>query len=153
MSARFLELIARYYDACSSGDADGVTATTTSDVVHYFLAPNHGSSPVRGGDHLGHYWRKVHGLIDPVWVVDHGIAQDDEAAIEWSMFWTPQGHAGRVVSRGAEWFMFRHGRIAEIRSYYRQEPFDTELEGFPYADRGYSAHGAVHSRRHSPAVE
>ena len=56
-----LALIARYYDACSSGDADGVSATTTADVVHYFLAPNPGSTPVRGGEHLGRYWRKVHG--------------------------------------------------------------------------------------------
>ena len=64
------------------------------------------------------------------------------------MYWTPQGHDGRVVTRGAEWFAFRDGRIAEIRSYYRQEPFDTELEGFAYGDRGYSTHEAVRSRRH-----
>ena len=69
-------------------------ATTTADVVHYFLAPNPGSTPVRGGEHLGRYWRKVHAMIGAVWVVDHGIAQGDEAVTEWSMFWTPQGHDG-----------------------------------------------------------
>ena len=122
-------------------------ATTTSDVVHYFLSPNPGSAPVRGGEHLGRYWRKVHaddrrrsGSSTTA------IVQGDEAVIEWSMFWTPQGHDGRVVTRGAEWFTFRDGRIAEIRSYYRQEPFDTELEGFAYDDRGYSTHEAVRSR-------
>ena len=148
----YLALIARYYDACSSGDTEGVLATTTSDVVHYFLAPNPGSTPVRGGEHLGRYWRKVHAMIDAVWVVDHGIVQGHEAVIEWSMFWTPQGRGGRVATRGAEWFTFRDGHIAEIRSYYRQEPFDTELEGFAYAEQGYSTHEAVRSHRHSPAV-
>jgi ketosteroid isomerase-like protein len=40
MSEEQLDLIAQYYDACSTGDTDGVIATTTSDVVHYFLSPN-----------------------------------------------------------------------------------------------------------------
>ncbi|WCB93288.1 hypothetical protein DSM104299_02000 [Baekduia alba] len=152
MSPDHLALIARYYDACSRGDAEGVTATVTADVVHYFLAPNVGSAPVRGAEHLGRYWRKVHGAIAPVWVVDHGIVQDDEAVIEWSMFWRPAGASERVVTRGAEWFALRDGRIAEIRSYYRQEAADSELDGFPYATRGYSLHDAVRSARHDPAL-
>jgi hypothetical protein len=127
-----------------------VTATATADVVHYFLAPNVGSTPVRGGEHLGRYWRKVHGAIAPVWVVDHGIVQGEEAVIEWSMFWLPPGASDRVVTRGAEWFVLRDERIAEIRSYYRQQPSDSELDGFPYADRGYSVHDAVRSARHEP---
>lgn len=147
-----LALIARYYDACSAGDADGVAATTTEDVVHFFLAPNVGSAPVRGGEHLARYWRKVHTMIAPVWVVDHGIVQEDEAVIEWSMFWTPYGATDAVVTRGAEWFVLRDGRIAEIRSYYRQEQADAELEGFLYAERGYSVHGAVRSARHEPSL-
>jgi ketosteroid isomerase-like protein len=147
-----LALIARYYDACSRGDAEGVTATVTDDVVHFFLAPNVGSAPVRGGEHLGRYWRKVHANIAAVWVVDHGIVQGDEAVIEWSMFWRPPGGAERVVTRGAEWFVLRDDAIAEIRSYYRQEAADTELEGFPYAARGYSTHDAVRSARHEPTL-
>ena len=146
-----LALIARYYDACSRGDADGVVATTSVDVVHWFLAPNIGSRPVRGAEHLGRYWRKVHGMIAPVWVVDHGIVEGDEAVIEWSMFW--QARTQRVVTRGAEWFVLRDGFIAEIRSYYRQEPEDAELEGFPYASRGYSVHGSEHSDRHLPRLK
>jgi ketosteroid isomerase-like protein len=147
-----LTLIARYYDACSSGDAHGVASTVTEDVVHYFLEGNAGSAPVHGAEHLARYWRKVHGLIDPIWVVDHGIAADDEAVIEWSMFWKPPGTEQRVVTRGAEWFVVRGRRIAEIRSYYRQKPLDTELDGFPYSERGYSIHDAVRSRRHAPAI-
>ena len=152
MNGEPLALVARYYDACSNGDADGVAATTTDDVVHFFLAPNLGSAPVRGAAHLGRYWRKVHRMIAAVWVVDHGIAAADEAVIEWSMYWRPQDAAQRVVTRGAEWFAFRDGRIAEIRSYYRQEDADAELAGFPYAERGYSTHGAVRSARHAPRL-
>jgi len=143
-----LELLTRYYDACSAGDADGVAATVTGDVVHYFLAPNVGSAPVAGAEHLGRYWRKVQGMLDARWVVDRLVADGDEAVIEWTMFWTPQGEPGRVATRGAEWFALRDGRIAEIRSYYRQEPATTELEGFPYAERGYSAHGREYSALH-----
>jgi ketosteroid isomerase-like protein len=152
MGEEQLDLIAQYYDACSTGDTDGVIATTTSDVVHYFLSPNPGAAPVRGGEHLGRYWRKVHRMIRPLWVVDHGVVQGNEAVIEWSMYWTPKGHDARVVTRGAEWFAFRDGRIAEIRSYYRQESFDTELDGFAYGDRGYSTHEAARSGRHIPEV-
>ena len=144
-----LDLIARYYDACSGGDAEGVAACCTSEVVHWFLAPNVGSTPVRGAEHLGRYWRKVHGVIDPVWVVDHGIEAGDEAVIEWSMFWRA-GSGERVVTRGAEWFVLREGHIAEIRSYYRQEQHDAQLDAFPYAERGYSGHGAERSARHTP---
>jgi ketosteroid isomerase-like protein len=148
-----LTLIATYYDACSRGDAEGVSATMCNDVTHWFLAPNIGSRAVHGGEQLGRYWRRVHELIAPVWVVDHGIVDGPEAVIEWSMFWVPVGQSVRVVTRGAEWFVLREGRIAEIRSYYRQESGDSELDGFPYSDRGYSIHGSERSTRHDPILE
>ena len=45
----------------------------------------------------------------------------------------------RIATRGAEWFTFAaDGRITEIRSYYQQREQTTELDGFPYAERGYS---------------
>jgi ketosteroid isomerase-like protein len=144
-----LELIAGYYDACSRGDAQGVADTACGDVVHWFLAPNVGSAPVRGAEHLGRYWRKVHRMIAPTWVVDHGICSGAEAVIEWSMFWQP-ADGSRVVTRGAEWFVLRDERIAEIRSYYQQQTRDSELDGFPYAVRGYSVHGSERSERHQP---
>ena len=151
MPADALERIARYYDACSNGDAEGVAETLCPDVVHWFLAPNQGSTPVHGAEHLGRYWRKVHGMIAPTWVVDHGICSGSEAVIEWSMFWQP-ADGPRVVTRGAEWFTFRHDKIAEIRSYYQQRAGDSELHSFPYETRGYSVHGAEHSQRHRPVL-
>jgi ketosteroid isomerase-like protein len=134
-----LDVVRRYYDGCSAGDVEEMRATLTDDVVHYFLAPNVGSAPVRGGEHLARYWRKVAGMIEARWVVDHGLVGEREAVIEWTMFWRPQGATSRVATRGAEWFVFAaDGRIAEIRSYYQQQPKTTELDGFPYAARGYS---------------
>ena len=134
-----LEVVRRYYEGCSTGDVEAMRATLADDVVHYFLAPNAGSAPVHGGEHLARYWRKVTGMIDARWVVDHGLVGDGEAVIEWTMYWRPAGGDARVATRGAEWFVFADdGRIAEIRSYYQQRPETTELDGFPYAARGYS---------------
>jgi ketosteroid isomerase-like protein len=144
-----LAVIRRYYDGCSAGDVDAMRATLADDVVHYFLAPNVGSAPVSGAEHLARYWRKVAGMLDARWVVDHAIAGVGEAVIEWTMFWRPRGGTARVATRGAEWFTFAaDGRIAEIRSYYQQQPATTELEGFPYAARGYSTDGAECSAIH-----
>jgi ketosteroid isomerase-like protein len=134
-----LDVVRRYYDGCSAGDVAAMRATLADDVVHYFLAPNVGSAPVRGGEHLARYWRKVAGTIEARWVVDHALVGDGETVIEWTMFWRPQGAGARVATRGAEWFVFApDGRIAEIRSYYQQRPETTELDGFPYGARGYS---------------
>lgn len=140
------ETIEAYYAGCSNGDVAAMTATLDDDVVHWFLAPNTGSAPVRGGEHLARYWRKVAALIRARWVVDHylgGSGGDaDEAVIEWTMFWLPPGRTERVATRGAEWFTFAaDGRITEIRSYYQQRPDTTELDGFPYEQRGYSITG------------
>ena len=71
-----LEVVRRYYDGCSAGDVEAMRATLADDVVHYFLAPNVGSAPVRGGEHLARYWRKVAGMIEARWVVDHALTGD-----------------------------------------------------------------------------
>jgi ketosteroid isomerase-like protein len=134
------ELITRYYDACSTGDVDALVETVTDDVVHYFLAPNPGSKPVAGGEHLAHYWRKAQSRIGGRWTVDAIVAEGDEAVIEWTLFWdTPGGE--RVATRGAEWYRFRDGRIAEIRAYYQQLDRTSELEGYDYDGRRYAQIG------------
>jgi ketosteroid isomerase-like protein len=136
---RHRRTIERYYLGCSTADVEMMVGTLDSDVVHWFLAPNPGSAPVRGGEHLARYWRKVAGLIDARWLVDHCLEGDAEAVIEWTMSWRPGGTGERVATRGAEWFTFApDGRITEIRSYYQQRSETTELDGFPYAERGYS---------------
>ena len=135
--------IERYYLGCSTADVEMMVGTLDPEVVHWFLAPNPGSAPVRGGEHLARYWRKVAVMIDARWLVDHCLEGSGdhaaEAVIEWTMSWRPGGTGERVATRGAEWFTFGpDGRITEIRSYYQQRPETTELDGFPYAERGYS---------------
>lgn len=151
-----VEIIRRYYDGCTSGSLALLHATLHEEVVHYFLAPNIGSAPVRGRAHLSNYWRKVARMIDARWVVERAVGQGDETVIEWSMHWTPPGApepgAPRAITRGAEWFMFRDGLIAEIRSWYQQRPETTELEGFPYGPRGYSVAGREASDLHPGAA-
>ncbi|MCC6434881.1 MAG: nuclear transport factor 2 family protein [Acidimicrobiales bacterium] len=140
--------IVDYYAACNRGDVEALAALFTEDVVHYFLAPNLAPRAVAGRDHLARYWRKVQAAFDGCWVVDHLIADEaaEEAVIEWTLFWTPPDTGVRVATRGAEWYVFEGGLIKEIRAYYRQDPAQTsELEGFPYAERGYSLPGAERS--------
>lgn len=132
-----IETIRRYYDACSSADADGVAACCTPDVVHYFLAP--GTEPVPGAEHLGRYWRKVAELLSAEWTVEHAVACDDEAVIEFSQQWTSPEDGQRHIWHGAEWYAFRDGLICEIRAYFDLgRDRNTGLVAFPYAERGYS---------------
>ncbi len=148
-----LDVIRRYYDGCSTGDVEAMRATLDDDVTHYFLAPNPGSRPVSGAEHLARYWRKVQARIDGRWVIDAIVGAGDEAIIEWTLFWTPAPGAPRVATRGAEAYRFRAGRIAEIRAYYQQHDATTELEGFDYRGRGYSLPGHERSAIHEPARE
>lgn len=147
------ELVSRYYDSCNSGDVEQMMSTLHPDVVHWFLAPNRGSGPVSGAEHLARYWRKVAGMIDARWVMDHLVCSGDEAVIEWTMFWRPAGSSDRVATRGAEWFARRDGLLSEIRSYYQMLDATSELDGFPYAERGYSIAGHEASAEHPAAGE
>lgn len=144
-------LIRRYYEGCTAGDLDELRATLHPDVVHYFLAPNVGSAPVAGAEHLARFWRKVTRMLDARWVVDHVLAEGDEAVIEWTMWWRSAPGAERVATRGAEWFVVRDGLIAEIRSYYQRRDETSELAGFPYVERGFSVPDRERSTEHPGA--
>ncbi|MGV8875152.1 MAG: nuclear transport factor 2 family protein [Rhodococcus sp. (in: high G+C Gram-positive bacteria)] len=143
-------LITTYYDGCSDGDIDLMMQTLHPDVVHWFLTPNTGSRAVEGAAHLARYWRKISRTIDARWVVDTICATPRQAVIEWTMWWVPDGSTERVATRGAEWFTAADGLIREIRSYYHMRSETTELDGFPYAERGYSTPVAEVSSIHSP---
>ena len=148
-----LSIIRRYYNGCTSGDLDLLHSILHSDVVHYFLAPNVGSKPVEGREHLARYWRKVTRAIDARWVVDQAVTMGDQTVIEWTMFWRPKPNAQRIATRGAEWFVFRDGLIFEIRSYYQQRNESTELDAFDYSGRGYSTLNSESSAVHCDAHE
>jgi ketosteroid isomerase-like protein len=150
-AAAWTALISRYYNGCSAGDVDLMRQTLHPDAVHWFLAPNTGSKAVRGGEHLARYWRKVTRMLQARWVVDSICATAEQAVIEWTMWWLPEGATKRVATRGAEWFTCQDGLIREIRSYHQMRPETTELDGFPYAERGYSVPGAERSTVHPDA--
>jgi ketosteroid isomerase-like protein len=146
-------LICRYYDGCSAGDVDLMLQTLHPDVVHWFLAPNSGSTAVQGGEHLARYWRKVTARLQARWVVDALCATPEQAVIEWTLWWLPEGATERVATRGAEWFTCADGLIQEIRSYYQMSALTSELDGFPYAERGYSVPGGERSTIHPHAQD
>ena len=150
-AAAWTALVTRYYEGCSAGDVELMLQTLHPDVVHWFLAPNTGSTAVSGAEHLARYWRKVGRMHSARWVVDSICATPEQAVIEWTMWWSPDGASERVATRGAEWFTCRDGRIDEIRSYYQLRPETSELDGFPYAARGYSSPGAERSDVHPAA--
>lgn len=145
------ELVTTYYNGCSAGDVELMMSALHPDVVHWFLAPNKGSTAVASAEHLARYWRKVARALHARWVVDTIVASGDEAVIEWTMFWRSAPGAERVATRGAEWFTRHEGRIHEIRSYYQMRAESTELDGFPYQDRGYSVLGRERTEVHPDA--
>ena len=112
-------------------------STFTDDIVHYFV--DHAA--VRGAAGLANYWAKVAPRTQANWQLDHALVQEPEAVIEWSMQWMPLQTGETEILRGSEWYLFRDGRIAEIRSYHNnyflQDPLNRELHDFDYARRGY----------------
>jgi ketosteroid isomerase-like protein len=134
--AKNIEVVRKYFDGCNSGDLDVLLSTVTQDVVHYFLPSRF--PPIIGAEHLARYWRKYKNALDPVWSIDHIIAQGDEVVSEWSCIWTPKETQRRLMMRGSEWYIMRDLRIAEVRAYLiYNDTGNTELTGFPYGERGY----------------
>ena len=133
-----INVVRKYFAGCNSGDLGELLGTLTPDVVHYFLSPK--IPAIEGAENLARYWRAYKLALDPVWSVDHVIAQGDELASEWSCIWTPRGARERILTRGSEWYVMRGSRIAEIRAYFiANDGASTELGGFPYRERGYLA--------------
>ncbi len=131
-----ISVVLKYFDGCNTGNLEDLLSTLDPDVVHYFLPEQF--KPIRGAQHLAKYWRKFKNVLNPIWKIDHIIAQDNEVVSEWSCLWTPEGTDSRRMMRGSEWYVMREGRIAEVRAYLAySDKFNTELTGFPYSDRGY----------------
>ena len=131
-----ISVVLKYFDGCNTGNLEDLLSTLDPDVIHYFLPEQF--KAIRGAQHLAKYWRKFRNVLNPIWKIDHIIAQDSEVVSEWSCLWTPEGTDLRLMMRGSEWYVMREGRIAEVRAYYAySDKSNTELTGFPYGDRGY----------------
>lgn len=136
-----VSVVLKYFDGCNSGDLGTLLSTLDPGVVHYFLPARF--APIRGAEHIAKYWRKFKSVLNPVWRIDRIIGQDDEVVSEWSCLWTPGGTSRRLMMRGTEWYVMRHGRIAEVRAYFlHDDAADTQLAGFPYSERDYLAASA-----------
>ena len=131
-----LATIRRYYDGCNTADVELMKSTFTPDVVDYFVE----DPPIHGADAVAAYWLPFQDEgRRAVWSVDHGIAEGDEAVIEWTLLYTRPGKdPSTLLFRGAEWYFFREGLIREIRAYEAVGgDHAAELDSYPYAERGY----------------
>lgn len=124
-----------YFSSCASDSAAGIAAHFTADAIVYDT--NH--KPLIGADAIGKFWAEVRERwCDAVWYVDSYIADDQVAAIEWTMTGTTEH--GAFTVRGSEHYQFDRGLIKEIRQYwtFRRDKLNSALVGFPYAQRtGY----------------
>lgn len=131
-----VSVVLKYFEGCNTGVVDDLLSTLDPDVIHYFLPEQF--RPIRGAQHLAKYWRKFKLVLNPIWKIDHIIAQHDEVVSEWSCLWIPEGSNLRLMMRGTEWYVMRDGLISEVRAYFGySDRLNTELTAFPYGDRDY----------------
>jgi ketosteroid isomerase-like protein len=128
--------IRSYYESLNTGDADAVAAHFTEDAVHYYTR----LGPHRGAEEIGRYAASAVEHIEGRWQVENAIEQGDQAAIEWTMTWRDPETGAARLDRGAEWFLMRSGRIAEVRAYHHGGPKNPQgdLIGFDHESRGHT---------------
>lgn len=127
-----LHLVRAYFDACTNGRAEDIAACFTDDAVIYDT--NH--APIRGSAAIGAFWTGVRERwAGAAWIVDSGIEEGDEAAVEWTM--SGYSDTGPFALRGSEHYRFTDDLIAEIRQYWTFDPEDpgSELVDYPYGER------------------
>ena len=142
-----LQTVGRYFKGCNTADTDLMVSCFAEDIEAYFIA----IPPVTGSYKVAKFWCRLHEGMSAVWTVDRGIAQDNEAVVEWSMLWTPSELRKDELWRGTDWFRFEGDRISEIRQYYHAPdinpgPTYHELQGYPYAARGYPVKENIRSK-------
>ena len=131
MGAR-LEHVRSYYESLNTGDADAVAAHFTDDAVHWYTRrePHVGARAIAENAALG----VKH--LNARWKLEHAVEGADEVAIEWTMEFDHPRDGRRLLDRGAEFLVFRGGKICEVRAYYNERGGD--LVGFDHAGRGHT---------------
>lgn len=130
-----VELMRRYFEACSCGTAADVAACFAPDAVIY----DTNFEPVRGAEAAGKFWMAVRRRWGGArWTIDRAVAHEDDAACEWTMTGVaaPDGPSFRF--RGSDHYRFDGDLITEIRQYWTFDPdrLDTGLRGFSYGEDG-----------------
>jgi ketosteroid isomerase-like protein len=125
-----------YYEALNTGDAASVAAHFTPDATHYYTR----LGPHEGAETIGQMTDLAVKSIEAQWFVENAIEEGEQAVIEWTMTWRDPKSGERRLDRGAEWFAFRDGLIAEVRAYHHGGPKNPsgDLLGFDHAGRGYT---------------
>jgi ketosteroid isomerase-like protein len=120
-----------YFERCSTADAAGIAATFTDDAVVY----DTNVRPVHGAEEIGRWWVRIRDQWQGArWHVDTVLAEDDRAAVEWTMTGSADGEPFTV--RGSDHYDFRDGLISQVRQYWtfdRTSP-GSELRDFPYGE-------------------
>lgn len=143
----YAEVLKQYIRGCNTGDTTLLMSTFTEDIAVYFLD----NPPVKGRQAVAKLWSDYHNATHTRWTIDRMVVQGDEAVFEWSSLGELPGGAGQLFTRGVDWYVFRDGRIAEIRQYYdvrNPSPPDKpyEQQGFPYKERGYPVREDIDAR-------
>jgi len=130
-----IDHIRSYYEALNSGDAERVATHFTEDATHYYTRLD----PHSGAEAIGQMTEWAVANIRANWKVENAIEQGDQATIEWTMTWNHLESGEPRLDRGTEWFLFRDGKIAEIRAYYHSSSKNRQgnLLGFDHAGRGH----------------
>jgi ketosteroid isomerase-like protein len=125
-----LDHVKSYYAVLNSGDVDAVAAHFTDDAVHYYTR----RAPDRGREIAERAVWAVNN-IEAEWSMYNGIDDGEQAVIEWAMKWRHPETKELKLDRGTEWFLFRDGKICEVRAYYNRSG---DLIEFDHAGRGHT---------------
>src|SRR4029079_3318712 len=127
--------IRSYYEALNTGDVELVASHFTDDATHYYtrLAPHHGRAIAENA-------RWATDNIDGRWWYEHGLADADEAVIEWTMTWRDPKSGQQRRTRGTDWFRLERGGIAGGQADARDDAGNPQgnLLAFDFAARGYT---------------
>ena len=132
-----LERVRAYYRDLNTGDVEKVARHFHPDANHFYTR----LGPHRSASEIGEITEQGVKHLDASWHLEHGIEQDDEVVIEWTMLWRDPRHGDeRRIDRGTEWFIVRDGLIAEVRAYHHSDGKNRQgdLLGFDHAGRGHT---------------
>ena len=125
-----LDHVKSYYAVINTGDVDAIAAHFTDDAVHYYTR----MAPHRGREIAERAAWAVNN-IEAEWSMYNGIDDGEQAVIEWAMKWRHPETKELKLDRGTEWFLFRDGKICEVRAYYNRSG---DLIEFDHAGRGHT---------------
>ena len=126
-----LDDVKSYYAVINSGDVDAIADHFTGDAVHYYTR----MAPHRGGRQIAERAAWAVENIEAEWSMYNGIDDGEQAVIEWAMKWRHPETGELKLDRGTEWFLFRDGKIREVRAYYNRSG---DLIEFDHRARGHT---------------